>query len=173
MAIKLYPPKPPSRRTLARFLEVSVLRHSQFPVAGLSGSQGFYHRLIATTSAPTNHVALAMLYLTKLRVARSALPHECPGDLLFTACLLLAFDMLDDAPYTTESWALLSGYTRQQINSVVRGILHALDYRLAVTPAAFQKYQAHVLRYLAKQATPSPCTRLPGKSQLSLDLKRL
>ncbi|KAJ9071839.1 hypothetical protein DSO57_1033167 [Entomophthora muscae] len=151
------PSKPISHRTLARFLEVSVLKHSRFPVAGTSGSHNFYYKLISTTSAPTNHVVLSMLYLTKLSVINSPLLKLYPGDLLFTSCLLLAFNILDDTPYDTKSWSILSNYSKQQVNSVVRSILHALDYRLAISPSAFQKYEALMLRYVSSHPVhPSP-----------------
>lgn len=139
-------PRPVSHHTLAQFLAVSVHRHSRFP--GSSGSQGFYHNLLSSTYAPTNFVALGMLYMTKLHTINSSLLQEHPGDLLFTACLLLSFGSLDDNPYNTHTWSLLSGYPKKQISSVTRRILLALEYRLAITPTAFLKYKTSMLKYV-------------------------
>lgn len=174
MAIAHYQPKachtkPVSHRTLARFLETSVHRHSWFPVQGTSGNQDFYHRLISTTSAPTSYVVLGMLYMTKLRGKSFSLLCEFPGDLLFTGCLLLAFDILDDTPYDIKSWAILSGYSKGQINTVVRSILHGLDYRLAITPSAFHKYEVIMLKHVS---SPSPSSYPSPPSSPHLQFSR-
>ncbi|KAJ9052158.1 hypothetical protein DSO57_1037037 [Entomophthora muscae] len=137
----------PIHCTLARFLEVSVLKHSRFP--GAPGNRSFYHKLISATSTPINLIVLSMLYMTKLRTVNSPLLDEYPGQLVYTACLQLAFGIADDVPYATRSWSTLSGYSLKQINSVIRSILHALDYRLEVTSSAFAKYKSCMLRLIS------------------------
>ncbi|KAJ9056702.1 hypothetical protein DSO57_1030201 [Entomophthora muscae] len=179
MTITHYQPKateakPITHRSLARFLEVSVFKHSRFPVAGTSGSQNFYYKLISTTSAPTNHVVLGMLYLTKLRSVNSPLLEEYPGNLMFTVCLMLAFDILDDTPYDTRSWSSLSGYSRRQITTVANKILQALDYRLTITTSAFSKYKFLMLGYASSPAGfTSRFSLLSPPSSPSLRLPRI
>ncbi|KAJ9086877.1 hypothetical protein DSO57_1039058 [Entomophthora muscae] len=146
MAMSSYPSNSISRHTLARFLEKSVNRHSCFPMS--PGTHNFYYQLITTTAAPTNTLVLSMMYMTKLRALNAPLLCERPGNLIFTSCLLLAFDFLDDTPYDTTAWSFLSNYSTKDINSVVRSIMRVFDYHLTVTPSAFHKYKTFMLKYI-------------------------
>ncbi|KAI0226382.1 hypothetical protein L0F63_002495 [Massospora cicadina] len=72
--------------------------------------------------------------MTKLRIGALALLLEHPGTLIYTACLMLACNILDDAPYDTDSWATLSGHPALLINRVAREVAICLDYRLQLSP---------------------------------------
>ncbi|KAJ9052198.1 PHO85 cyclin-5 [Entomophthora muscae] len=160
MAIATYRPKTSiSHHTLARFLAVSVQKHSCFPATaqGLS----FYYKLITKAAAPTKNIVLGMLYMTKLRAIGSSLLREHPGDLLFTACLLLAYDILDDTPYNLKGWSIISNFPKHQISLVVRSILCTLDYRLTIPSSTFNKYESLLMKYVSAP-TSAPYSHSPN-----------
>lgn len=154
--------------SFARFLQVCVQKHSLYPAAGHSGTSHFYYKLLSTTATPTATIILSIAYMTKLRLTAAPLLGEHPGTLIYTACLMLACNILDDAPYDTDSWATLSGHTSVLINRVARRIALCLDYRLQVAPEAHAKFEAFVMSYFQP-----PASRIPPPAWHSIPHNRL
>ncbi|KAJ9057560.1 hypothetical protein DSO57_1021501 [Entomophthora muscae] len=147
--------------SFGRFLQVCVFKHSLYPCPGHSGTSNFYFKLLSTTNTPTATIILSIAYMTKLRLGAVSLLKEHPGTLIYTACLMLACNILDDAPYDTDSWATLSGHSAQLINRVARTIALCLDYRLQVAPEVHAKFESFVMSYFSHNSPPFPTSRLP------------
>lgn len=156
-------------RAFSRFLAVCVYKHSLRDAS--VGSKDFYYRLISSTSSSPTIILFSVIYMTRLRIANSSLLRDFPGDLVYTACLMLAYTMVDDAPYDTQSWATLSSYSPRQLNTMTREICAQFDYNLQVNLHAYYRFESDITKYfkispsctsLRKSFTPSTPYRVPN-----------
>ncbi|KAJ9069180.1 hypothetical protein DSO57_1021323 [Entomophthora muscae] len=104
----------------------------------------FYFRLLARSKASLNHVVLAMIYMNRVYGSITCILRELPTKLIFTACLVLAFNYQEDCTYTITSWANMSGFSPKKARHAIFRVLNALNHSIEVEPSLFKKYLASV-----------------------------
>ena len=99
------------------------------------------------------------------------------GRRMFLAALILASKYLQDRNYSTRAWGKISGLKAVEINANERVFLKAVNWKLHVPEALFQRWERIVLNYppSGPAVTPrsSPATHQPWKSifhQLNAEL---
>ncbi|RKP01281.1 hypothetical protein CXG81DRAFT_18908 [Caulochytrium protostelioides] len=134
-----------------------------FPRAGppspayLAGRVQLYTRILYQTRLSGSLVLLALYYLSHyIRACQQQvlLPgHEVYG---FVAALGLADMMQNDVAFEMVSWAKASGLNRGLLVQWQTALLQAMDYRLNVAPAVFDRWQhravSHVVQGIRSQA---------------------
>lgn len=132
------------------------------------------------TSYYTLQVALYYLILVKPHVQECDFPLEQPdnglayralqcGRRMFLAALILASKYLQDRNYSARAWSRISGLNTAEINQNEMALLKAVNFRLHITDAVFQRWTDIVLRYTpndgpdpdvsSKRATPEQAER--------------
>lgn len=132
---------------LSEFLEDYVAKCSRYAGPGNSGDRHFHLNLLESTNSSVNAVLVSVAYLTRLRFTDPSVLQRHPGSLVYTACLMLAYKFLEDAPFTLASWAMLSHYPGHAITRVAREILQCLDYRLHVTKDSLKRVGDFIATY--------------------------
>jgi hypothetical protein len=128
------------------------------------------------TSYSTLQVALYYLILIKPHVPKHDFTMEQPEDAhstralqcgrrMFLSALILASKYLQDRNYSARAWSKISGLNTQEINQNEMAFLLAVNWRLHITDAVFQRWTDIVLKY-----TPShPPASGAGSSRLAAD----
>lgn len=122
------------------------------------------------TSYSTLQVALYYLILIKPHVPTHNFTTEQPHDRysdralqcgrrMFLAALILASKYLQDRNYTARAWSKISGLNTQEIHENEISFLLAVNWKLHITDAVFQRWTELVLKY-----TPTPCPLSPGST---------
>lgn len=120
------------------------------------------------TSYSTLQVALYYLVLIKPHVPKHDFTMEQPDDghanrvlqcgrRMFLAALILASKYLQDRNYSARAWSKISGLATQEINQNEIAFLLAVDWKLHITEAVFQRWTEIVLKYTPSQP-PAPGT---------------
>lgn len=118
------------------------------------------------TSYSTLQVALYYLVLIKPHVPKHDFTMEQPDDVhanralqcgrrMFLAALILASKYLQDRNYSARAWSKISGLATQEINQNEMAFLLAVNWKLHITDAVFQRWTDIVLKYTPSQP-PSP-----------------
>jgi len=118
------------------------------------------------TSYSTLQVALYYLILIKPHVPTNDFTMEQPDDLhvnralqcgrrMFLAALILASKYLQDRNYSARAWSKISGLATNEINQNEMAFLLAVNWKLHITDAVFQRWTEIVLKYTPSQP-PSP-----------------
>jgi len=131
------------------------------------------------TSYSTLQVALYYLILVKHHVPKHDFTMEQPEDAhsiralqcgrrMFLAALILASKYLQDRNYSARAWSKISGLNTQEINQNEMAFLLAVNWRLHITDAVFQKWTDIVLKYTPSHppspGAPSSCQTKSWKS---------
>jgi hypothetical protein len=128
------------------------------------------------TSYSTLQVALYYLILIKPHVPKHDFTMEQPDDAhsiralqcgrrMFLSALILASKYLQDRNYSARAWSKISGLNTQEINQNEMAFLLAVNWRLHITDAVFQRWTDIVLKY-----TPShPPASGAASSRLAAD----
>lgn len=118
------------------------------------------------TSYSTLQVALYYLILIKPHVPKCDFTMEQPDDAhavralqcgrrMFLAALILASKYLQDRNYSTRAWSKISGLNTLEINQNEMAFLLAVNWRIHITDAVFQRWTDIVLKY-TPTLPPSP-----------------
>ena len=118
------------------------------------------------TSYSTLQVALYYLILIKPHVPEHDFTMEQPcdnttirslqcGRRMFLAALILASKYLQDRNYSARAWSKISGLNTSEINQNEMAFLLAVNWRIHITDAVFQRWTDIVLQY-TPQFPPSP-----------------
>ncbi|KAJ1335691.1 PHO85 cyclin-5 [Microdochium nivale] len=118
------------------------------------------------TSYSTLQVALYYLILIKPHVPAHDFTMEQPEDMhvnralqcgrrMFLAALILASKYLQDRNYSARAWSKISGLATNEINQNEIAFLLAVNWKLHITDAVFQRWTEIVLKYTPSQP-PSP-----------------
>ncbi|KXJ94073.1 hypothetical protein Micbo1qcDRAFT_201989 [Microdochium bolleyi] len=118
------------------------------------------------TSYSTLQVALYYLILIKPHVPTHDFTMEQPDDAhvnralqcgrrMFLAALILASKYLQDRNYSARAWSKISGLATNEINQNEMAFLLAVNWKLHITDAVFQRWTEIVLKYTPSQP-PSP-----------------
>ncbi|KAH7037439.1 uncharacterized protein B0I36DRAFT_66175 [Microdochium trichocladiopsis] len=118
------------------------------------------------TSYSTLQVALYYLILIKPHVPTHDFTMEQPDDVhvnralqcgrrMFLAALILASKYLQDRNYSARAWSKISGLATNEINQNEMAFLLAVNWKLHITDAVFQRWTEIVLKYTPSQP-PSP-----------------
>lgn len=118
------------------------------------------------TSYSTLQVALYYLILVKPHVPCHDFTMEQPDDAhaaralqcgrrMFLAALILASKYLQDRNYSTRAWSKISGLNPLEINQNEMAFLLAVNWRIHITDAVFQRWTDIVLKY-TPSLPPSP-----------------
>lgn len=118
-------------------------------------------RLVRHSHCSRAAFVTALLYLDRVAVVR---PDLALGPLnvhrLLLTATLLATKYLDDVLYDNAHFAFVGGLDVAELNALEVCMLRLLDFRLHVPPAAFDAYEAELVR-AAVAAAPSQRTRAP------------
>lgn len=118
------------------------------------------------TSFSTLQVALYYLILIKAHVPKydftmeqledspSARSLQC-GRRMFLAALILASKYLQDRNYSARAWSRISGLKTEEINTNEMAFLQAVNWKLHVPEAMFERWQDILIKYTS-QHPPSP-----------------
>lgn len=124
------------------------------------------------TSYSTLQVALYYLILIKPHVPKhdftmeqsdeshSARALQC-GRRMFLSALILASKYLQDRNYSARAWSKISGLNTMEINQNEIAFLLAVNWRLHITDAVFQRWTEIVLKYTPNQPPSSGSSALP------------
>ncbi|TAQ83299.1 hypothetical protein B7494_g8375 [Chlorociboria aeruginascens] len=147
---------------------------SSSPCRGEMGSKGvlplrtFIQETLrrSRTSYSTLQVALYYLILIKPHVPKHDFTMEQPDDThsiralqcgrrMFLSALILASKYLQDRNYSARAWSKISGLNTLEINQNEMAFLLAVDWRIHIADAVFQRWTDIVLKYTPTQP-PSP-----------------
>ena len=131
------------------------------------------------TSYSTLQVALYYLILIKPHVPKHDFTMEQPDDIhsiralqcgrrMFLSALILASKYLQDRNYSARAWSKISGLNTLEINQNEMAFLLAVNWRIHITDAVFQRWTDIVLKYTPAQP-PSPgsaCQRLADQKSV-------
>ena len=132
------------------------------------------------TSYSTLQVALYYLILIKPHVPKHDFTMEQPDDMhsiralqcgrrMFLSALILASKYLQDRNYSARAWSKISGLNTLEINQNEMAFLLAVNWRIHITDAVFQRWTDIVLKYTPTQP-PSPSSACPRLAdQTSVD----
>lgn len=139
-------------------------------------------------SYSTLQVALYYLILIKPHVPAFDFTMEQPDDgqstralqcgrRMFLSSLILASKYLQDRNYSARAWSKICGLSTHEINQNEMTFLIAVNWRLHITDAVFQRWTDIVLKFTPNQSTnQSPALGLSSKrggSDLSSDWKTI
>jgi PHO85 cyclin-5 len=135
------------------------------------------------TSYSTLQVALYYLILIKPHVPKHDFTMEQPEDVhtiralqcgrrMFLSALILASKYLQDRNYSARAWSKISGLNTQEINQNEMAFLLAVNWRLHITDAVFQRWTDIVLKYTPSHP-PSPGALPSGQTDLSKSWKSI
>jgi len=117
------------------------------------------------TSYSTLQVALYYLILIKPYVPKHDFTMEQPEDMhstralqcgrrMFLSALILASKYLQDRNYSARAWSKISGLNTQEINQNEMAFLLAVNWKLHITDAVFQRWTDIVLKYTPSLPPP-------------------
>lgn len=120
------------------------------------------------TSFSTLQVALYYLILIKAHLPRHDFTMEQPidsrsfralqcGRRMFLAALILASKYLQDRNYSARAWSKISGLKVCEINANEMAFLKAVNWKLHVPEALFEKWQSILLKYTSP-TSPTACS---------------
>ncbi|KAI9838967.1 MAG: hypothetical protein M1819_004175 [Sarea resinae] len=128
------------------------------------------------TSYSTLQVALYYLILIKSHVPKYDFTMEQPEDeqslralqcgrRMFLSALILASKYLQDRNYSARAWSKISGLNAQEINANEMTFLSAVNWRLHISEAVFQRWTDVVLKCTSSTRPPAPtaATACPGR----------
>lgn len=130
------------------------------------------------TSYSTLQVALYYLVLIKPHVPKYDFTMEQPNDVhasrvlqcgrrMFLAALILASKYLQDRNYSARAWSKISGLATQEINQNEMAFLLAVDWKLHITDAVFQRWTDIVLKYTPSQpSSPGSACSLASEREI-------
>lgn len=135
------------------------------------------------TSYSTLQVALYYLILIKPHVPKHDFTMEQPdeshsiralqcGRRMFLSALILASKYLQDRNYSARAWSKISGLNTLEINQNEMAFLLAVNWKLHITDAVFQRWTDIVLKYTPTQP-PSPGSPCPLLAEQSADWKSI
>lgn len=87
------------------------------------------------------------------------------GRRMFLAALVLASKYLQDRNYSTRAWSKISGLKVSEINTNERVFLAAVNWKLHMPEALFQRWERIVLRYSPSGHTPAVPRSSPAACQ--------
>lgn len=135
------------------------------------------------TSYSTLQVALYYLILIKPHVPKHDFTMEQPDDAhsvralqcgrrMFLSALILASKYLQDRNYSARAWSKISGLNTLEINQNEMAFLLAVNWRIHITDAVFQRWTDIVLKY-TPSLPPSPGAPCVSIAQQSADWKSI
>jgi hypothetical protein len=135
------------------------------------------------TSYSTLQVALYYLVLIKPHVPAHDFTMEQPdeahavralqcGRRMFLAALILASKYLQDRNYSTRAWSKISGLNTLEINQNEMAFLLAVNWRIHITDAVFQRWTDIVLKF-TPTLPPSPGSTCPRLAEPSADWRSI
>lgn len=118
------------------------------------------------TSYSTLQVALYYLILIKPHVPSFDFTMEQPdeghatralqcGRRMFLSALILASKYLQDRNYSARAWSKICGLSTHEINQNEMAFLVAVNWRLHITDAVFQRWTDVVLQFTPSQSAPT------------------
>jgi hypothetical protein len=129
------------------------------------------------TSYSTLQVALYYLILIKPHVPKHDFTMEQPDDAhsiralqcgrrMFLSALILASKYLQDRNYSARAWSKISGLNTLEINQNEMAFLLAVNWRIHITDAIFQRWTDIVLKCIptSPSSPGSPCSNLADQS---------
>jgi hypothetical protein len=136
------------------------------------------------TSYSTLQVALYYLILIKPHVPKHDFTMEQPDDThpvralqcgrrMFLSALILASKYLQDRNYSARAWSKISGLNTAEINQNEMAFLIAVNWRLHITDAVFQRWTDIVLKYTPTQPPSSGACLVRTQSELSAGWKAI
>jgi hypothetical protein len=138
----------PSHGEVARFVSSSVLYLLYNISADDSQTLQFQKQIISILAYTTNNVTSTVILTSLLYVSRyveyiklsyGPIPAGCEVKIWLTA-LMLADASLNDAAYSTKSWAQVSELPVQECIRMRRVFLEVLNYDLHVNPAQYREW---------------------------------
>ena len=135
------------------------------------------------TSYSTLQVALYYLILIKPHVPKHDFTMEQPDDVhsiralqcgrrMFLSALILASKYLQDRNYSARAWSKISGLNTLEINQNETAFLLAVNWRIHITDAVFQRWTDIVLKY-TPSLPPSPGSACLSIADQSADWKSI
>lgn len=136
------------------------------------------------TSYSTLQVALYYLILIKPSVPTHNFTMEQPEDgqssramqcgrRMFLAALILASKYLQDRNYSARAWSKISGLNTLEINMNEMSFLTAVNWRLHISEAVFQRWTDIVLRYTPSPHPPPSPTSFPCPTEKRFDWRSI
>ncbi|KAH8811496.1 cyclin [Xylogone sp. PMI_703] len=136
------------------------------------------------TSYSTLQVALYYLILIKPHVPKHDFTMEQPEDghssralqcgrRMFLAALILASKYLQDRNYSARAWSKISGLNTLEINQNEMAFLLAVNWKLHITDAVFQRWTDIVLKYTPSQPPSPSAAACPRIAEQSADWKTI
>ncbi|KFZ03579.1 hypothetical protein V501_09347 [Pseudogymnoascus sp. VKM F-4519 (FW-2642)] len=168
----------------------SVVCRSEMGAKGVLPLRTFIQETLrrSQTSYSTLQVALYYLILIKPHVPSFDFTMEQPdeghatralqcGRRMFLSALILASKYLQDRNYSARAWSKICGLSTHEINQNEMAFLVAVNWRLHITDAVFQRWTDVVLQFTPSQAPAAagalmgaPATPLPDWRALILKL---
>lgn len=110
-----------------------------------------YYLIVIRPRLPAKDIDISSLDPLEAQLVRAM---QC-GRRMFLAALILASKYLQDRNYSARAWSRISGLNTQEININEMAFLKAVDWKLHITEAVFQKWTDLVLKY-TQAPSPSP-----------------
>ncbi|KAL6710776.1 PHO85 cyclin-5 [Coniothyrium glycines] len=124
------------------------------------------------TSYSTLQVALYYLILIKAHLPKHDFTMSQPEDAslralqcgrrMFLAALILASKYLQDRNYSARAWSKISGLKVCEINTNEMAFLEAVNWKLHIVDAVWEKWQEVVLRHTPTNPPASPGASIPN-----------
>lgn len=164
----------------------SVMCRSEMGNKGVLPLRTFIQETLrrSRTSYSTLQVALYYLILIKPHVPKHDFTMEQPDDVhsiralqcgrrMFLSALILASKYLQDRNYSARAWSKISGLNTLEINQNEMTFLLAVNWRLHITDAVFQRWTDIVLKYTPSQPPSSSAACLKQAAEQSADWKSI
>ena len=177
--LKLSPPSDSSAQIVEAIWPLSsVVCRSEMGAKGVLPLRTFIQETLrrSQTSYSTLQVALYYLILIKPHVPSFDFTMEQPdeghatralqcGRRMFLSALILASKYLQDRNYSARAWSKICGLSTHEINQNEMAFLVAVNWRLHITDAVFQRWTDVVLQFTPSQA-PAAAGALMGAPPL-------
>lgn len=148
-----------SSRYLGQYVDCCVVRLFD-QLAPAPSHLEYYQTILKCSNATYQIVITSLVYLTRLAARRSSVLISHPAHVIYTVLLMLAFAFIEDSPYHTKSWAEVTHLSIRLLNSVVREVLSAFNYRLMVAHQQYLKWESSALEFF--QSLPAT-THISGQ----------
>jgi hypothetical protein len=118
-----------------------------------------YYLIVIRPHLPVLNTDCTGLPTSEIQLVRAK---QC-GRRMFLAALILASKYLQDRNYSARAWSKISGLSIQEINVNEMAFLKAIDWKLHISEAVFQKWTDLVLKYTTSPGSSSPTITISTK----------
>ncbi|KAI5816546.1 hypothetical protein BZA77DRAFT_56641 [Pyronema omphalodes] len=118
-----------------------------------------YYLIVIRPHLPVLNTDCSGLSTSEIQLVRAK---QC-GRRMFLAALILASKYLQDRNYSARAWSKISGLSIQEINVNEMAFLKAIDWKLHISEAVFQKWTDLVLKYTTSPGSSSPTITISTK----------